>query len=335
MQIGFSLVDLALGGAQTFLVQLAAGLAGRGHELCYNLSADPADPVRAVPALLNALDGAARRVRRPAELGGCAVIQLDGYHNLRRKLPYLSRWGRCVETYHSLYSLRRSGPVYPPFRVAVSRQVQAALPGPAQLIYQGIPLPPPPANNLRPYEVGILGRLHPVKGHLLFFQACENLYRQRGSLSVLVIGGHPQSGPYQHRVDEEIKRLRSIGLSIHVTGDIAPGSVYEWLRHMRVCLITSEDEGFGRMAVEALACGTPVVANPVGGLQEIIQEGETGFLAQRDDPASFATLSAHLLDDGALREQLARQGRHAVEQNFSLDRMLDEYEALYRQVAGL
>jgi glycosyltransferase involved in cell wall biosynthesis len=335
MQIGFSLVDLALGGAQTFMVQLAAGLAGRGHQLCYYLSADPADPVRAVPALLSTMDEAARRVRRPAELGGCAVIHLDGYHNLRRKLAYLSHWGRCVETYHSLYSVRRSGPFYPPFRVAVSRQVQAALNGAAQVIYQGIPLPPPPSAGPRPYEVSILGRLHPVKGHLLFFQACEALYRERGSLSVLVIGGHPQPGPYQRRLDAEIERLRTLGLSIQVTGDIEPGSVFDWLARAQVCLISSKDEGFGRMAVEALACGTVVVANPAGGLQEIIREGETGFLARRDDPTSFAALAAQLLEDGGLRERMGRQGRREMEQNFSLDRMLDEYEALYRRVAGI
>jgi len=334
VRIGLSLVDLAPGGAQTFLVQLAAGLVGRGHTLCYYLHASPSDPQHVSPALLARLQASARAVSRPAELGDCDVIQLDGYHSLRRKLPYLPHWKRCAEIYHSLYSVRRAGPLYPPQRVAVSERVRAAVPGRVQVIYQGIPLPPFPPTAPRRYEVGILGRMHPVKGHLLFLQACEELFHRRGRLKALVLGEPPPPGPYRQQLEAEIERLRGLGLSLHTPGGVPPEEVPAWLRQVRVLLVTSRDEGFGRMALEALACGAPVVANPVGGLPEIVRDGEEGFLARRDDPASFAALAARLLEDEDLRSRLGRQGRRRVEEHFSLERMLDAYEALYREIMG-
>lgn len=333
MKIGFSFSDLALGGAQTWMVQLASGLAERSHAIHYYLPERPGDSLHTAPALLASLDAVAQRAKRPAELLKADVIQLDGYHGLRRKLPYIAHLGRCVETYHSLYSIRRSGPIYARHRVAVSRTVQAALGRPAQVIPCGVWLPAGPNEEPKEYDLAILGRIHPVKQHLLFLSVCELLLAQRGQLSALIIGGHPEPGPYQRQVEAEIARLKELGLRLHLTGEVPPTAVYGWLEQARVLLVTSENEGFGRMAVEALACGVPVVANPVGGLLEIVQEGRSGSFARWNDPASFAAQANRLLEDEPLRRQFGQQGREAVEERFSLAAMLDAYESLYRQVA--
>jgi len=333
LRIGFSFVDLALGGAQTFLVQLAQGLSERGHNLSYFLYARHDDPSHASPVLLSGLQAIASPVPRPRDLLSCDVIQLDGYHSLHRKTPYLLHLDRCVETFHSAYSVRRSGPVYTRHRVAISRAVQAGLKLPSRLIYYGIDLPPTPSDNQRQFDVAILGRVHPVKGHLLFLQASELLYRRRGHLQILILGGFPKANHYQQQVEAEIYRLRAAGLEIHFTGDVSPDEVPSWLAQVKILLVTSQSEGFGRMALEALACRTPVVANPVGGLLEIIREGETGFLAHRDDPASFAEIAARLLDDPELQQRLGEQGRLDVAERFSLAAMLDAYEGLYSSIA--
>ena len=333
LRIGFSFVDLALGGAQAFLIQLAQGLSERGHNLSYFLYARRDDPSHTSPAILSGLQAVASPVPRPRDLLSCDVIQLDGYHSLLRKMPYLLHLDRCVETFHSAYSVRRSGPLYANHRVAVSRAVQAELKPPAHLIYQGIDLPPAPPDNQRQFDVAILGRVHPVKGHLLFLQVSELLYRQRGRLQALILGGFPKADPYQRQVEAEIVRLRAAGLRIHFTGDVSPDEVPAWLAKVKILLVTSQSEGFGRMAMEALACRTPVVANPVGGLLEIIQEGETGFFADRDDPVSFAEIAGRLLDNPELCQRLGGRGRLDVTERFSLVAMLDAYEELYSKVA--
>jgi len=334
VHIGFSLVDLALGGAQVFFVQLAQGLAARGHVLSYWLASNSSDPQRIHPALKAALDDVARSVRHPWNLWQADVIHLDGYHSLRRKLPYLPRWGRCVETYHSAYSVRRAGPLYPRYRAAVSKAVQILLPAPTQVIYHGIPFPPTLPASKKQFDVAILGRIHPVKNHRLFLAVCEELYRRRGHCSALLIGGHPHPDPYQQEIDSEVKRLREMGVHLHLAGDVPPNDLWRWLSQARVLLVTSHSEGFGRMAIEAMACGVPVIANPVGGLSEIVRPGETGFLAEYNAVASFVEQTMRLLEDEALRQAMGQRGRTFVQNHFSLERMVTDYEALYHRIMG-
>ncbi|HBX71111.1 MAG TPA: hypothetical protein DEH25_17470 [Chloroflexi bacterium] len=334
MRIGFSLLDLAMGGAQTFLVQLAKEMSLRGHDVSYCLHSHRIDPSHVAPSLLAELDAVAVSVSQPKKLLKNEVIQLDGYHNLRRKIPYLTHLNRCVETYHSVYSIRRSGPIYARYRVSISKAVQVALHHPSQVIYPGSVLPEMDHFALgKEFDVAILGRIHPVKGHLLFLQVCERLYQQRGQLRALMIGGHPKSGPYQENVDAQVQRLRRMGIQIHTTGDIPADEVFTWLERSRLLLVTSESEGLGRMAMEALACYVPVISNPVGGLREIVIDGQTGLLAERDNPVSFAQLTNHLLGDESLRQCLGKQGRKYAQENFSLQAVANQYENLYQKVA--
>lgn len=334
MRIGISFVDLAMGGAQTFLVQLAGGLSGRGHSVIYYLYANRQDPLHANPTLLDTIDQTADQVKRPGDLLSSAVIQLDGYHSLRRKLPYYRNFSRCVETYHSLYSLRRSGPVYAPHRVAVSRSILQKVKGDAWMIPTGIPMPPPCPQTEKNFDIAILGRIHPVKQHLLFLQACENVFHRKGSLRVLLIGGHPKSSPYQEKVDARIRELRDLGVEVHLTGDVVYSSVFHWLCQSRLLMITSKSEGFGRMAVEGMASNLPIVSNPVGGLTEIVEDGKTGYFAKRDDPDSFADFALRMLDDPRHSSQLGNAGRKAVEERYSLATVLDAYEMLYSEIAN-
>jgi glycosyltransferase involved in cell wall biosynthesis len=332
MQIGFSLLDLAMGGAQTFWVQLAQVLATRGHQISYFLFADRNDNAYAVPSLLSALDKFASPVLHPRKLLEAEIIQIDGYHSFWRKLSYLLVLDRCVETFHSTYSIQRSAPIYAKHRVVTSQAIKNNFPLSAQVIYPGISMPAVSIESPKEYDVAILGRIHSVKGHLLFLRVCEALFQQRGHLQALMIGGHAKPGPYQKQVDSDVERLRRLGVRIDVIGDIPSNEVFSWLVRSRVLLVTSESEGFGRMAVEALACRVPVVSNPVGGLLEIVLDGETGFLAERDNPASFAELANHLLVDRTLCQKFGQQGRLHVEKHFSLQAVADQYEALYRRV---
>ncbi len=334
MHIGFSFLDLAMGGAQVFFVQLAQGLAARGHKLSYWLAADSEDAQRVNPALKVALDEVAQSVRQPWDLWSADVIHLDGYHSPPRKLFYFPRWGRCVETYHSAYSVRRSGPLYPRCRVAISKAVRDLLPSYARVIYYGIDFPVMSPAIEKQFDVALLGRIHPVKNHRLFLAVCEKLYQRRGHCSALLIGGHPRSGGYQQNIDAEIERLRGKGVNLHLTGDVPPEAIWQLLSQSRVLLVTSHSEGFGRMAIEAMACGVPVVANPVGGLQEIIQPGQTGFLAEQDNVDSFVEYAIRLLENDNLRETIGYNGQTFMMQQFSLEKMVTEYENLYAEITA-
>ena len=111
-------------------------------------------------------------------------------------------------------------------------------------------------------------------------------------------------------------------------------------RHDLVALLSSADlfllpsaqESFGMAAMEAMACGTPVVASRVGGLPEVIEDGESGFLCEADDVEGMAERGIELLSDAALHERLAAAGAMLVRTKFCEDIVVPEYVKLYEDV---
>jgi L-malate glycosyltransferase len=101
-----------------------------------------------------------------------------------------------------------------------------------------------------------------------------------------------------------------------------------------VFLLPSAQESFGLAAAEAMACGTPVVASRVGGLPEVIADGETGFLRAPDDLAGMAGSAIALLEDPDLRQRIIRAARAAVVENFCDRRIVPMYERLYERLVG-
>ena len=123
----------------------------------------------------------------------------------------------------------------------------------------------------------------------------------------LVVVGGP-SGPHG---TEEVDRARSLvdelGLSDRVV--FVPPQPHELLstfyRAADVCLVPSRSESFGLVALEAAACGTPVVASAVGGLRSLVDDGRTGYLVEESSPASFARCVAQILDEPLLAERMS------------------------------
>jgi N-acetyl-alpha-D-glucosaminyl L-malate synthase BshA len=113
-----------------------------------------------------------------------------------------------------------------------------------------------------------------------------------------------------------------VGERVDLPGVLAGASVF---------LLPSETESFGLAALEALACGVPVVASRVGGVPEVVVEGQTGFLCPVGDVQALATATLRLLTDGALRAAQASAARARAE-TFARGPAIDRYVALYRRV---
>ena len=97
-------------------------------------------------------------------------------------------------------------------------------------------------------------------------------------------------------------------------------------RESDICVVPSLwEEPFGLVAVEAMACGRPVCASRVGGLQGIVSRGETGFLFERADGAELAEQLGKLLDDEGLRMEMGEKGRRRVEEEYDWERLLAKY----------
>ncbi len=97
-------------------------------------------------------------------------------------------------------------------------------------------------------------------------------------------------------------------------------------------LLPSSQESFGLAALEAMACGVPVVASRVGGIPEVISDGVTGVLADPHDEAGMAGHALRLLEDAARRDAMGRAAAEDVRRRFSSETIVPRYEALYAEV---
>jgi len=99
-------------------------------------------------------------------------------------------------------------------------------------------------------------------------------------------------------------------------------------------LLPSASESFGLAALEAMACGAPVVTSNVGGLPEVIESGVSGYLFDVGDTDGMADAGVRILTDEAHAKALSRAGRAVATERFSIDRVVPQYEALYERVLG-
>ena len=96
-------------------------------------------------------------------------------------------------------------------------------------------------------------------------------------------------------------------------------------------LLPSLQESFGLSALEAMACGVPVVASNAGGLPEVITDGVTGFLHPPNDVQRMAESAITILSDPAAHARMAAEGSRIAVERFSADRIVPQYEALYER----
>ena len=160
-----------------------------------------------------------------------------------------------------------------------------------------------------------VGRIQPLKGMDVAVRTlaalCEGGDGAPGAPFRLVIVGGP-SGPHGDEEHARLLRLvRELGVDHLVS--LVPPQPHELLstyyRAADVCLVPSRSESFGLVALEAAACGTPVVASAVGGLTTLVDDGRTGFLVDGSDPGAFAGGVRRLVTDPLLAE---RQSTAAV-----------------------
>ncbi|HON91762.1 MAG TPA: glycosyltransferase [Sedimentisphaerales bacterium] len=174
------------------------------------------------------------------------------------------------------------------------------------------------------FVVGFVGRLDRPKGADLLVEAAAKLPCQEKAWSFYLVGDGPQRRDLQERV-------RRLGLE----GIVTLGGLHEnpavALRAFDVVVVPSRREAFGLAALEAMRMRVPVVVSPVGGLPELIQDGDTGIVLPRLDAGSIAGAIQRLASDEALRNRLANNafdhagkfdGQSAVEQVVELYRRL-------------
>lgn len=172
--------------------------------------------------------------------------------------------------------------------------------------------------------VGSIGRLHPSKGYETLLRSMSYVIEKLPTVKLVIIG----TGREKNNLE---KLSAQLGVFDNVTflGRKQPLEIPGLLKTFNLFVLASNWEGFGLAVVEAMASGLPVVATNVGGLPEIVEDGQTGFLVPSRKPRVLAEKIIHLLQNPDLCLKMGKQGRRRVESLFSLDGMIKELEYLY------
>jgi D-inositol-3-phosphate glycosyltransferase len=154
---------------------------------------------------------------------------------------------------------------------------------------------------------------------------------------LVIIGGEADESDEQ--TDLEMSRIKSLskdyGLSDFVTflGKRSQDSLPYYYSAAEAVVVPSQYESFGMVALEAMACGKPVVASQIGGLAYLVQDGVTGFTVPVDDPIELANRISSLILDEDLRDRMGKQA-YVVAQDYAWDKIAFKLLGLYDSLLG-
>lgn len=363
-----AVANRAYGGAERHIVDLANGLSARGHAVTCLFPAQarledhlaPGVDARAVSGLgspLRLVATLARTVRETepdvVHLHSLRALMLGRFIRLGRLAR--TRPGRSpvvIGTSHgwiprrlrarALFSLiYRVGARLDDVTIAVSQHTArqfGSWPRRVRVIPNGVALvesetgsvPTAPASEPCTTRLGFVGRLTEEKDFptaLAALAHARSLLRRRGcsgSVELHVYGEGPLLGAARERAEERCPD------GVHFHGRIPQHEVIQAMAGLTALLLTSREEGFPYVVLEAMSVGCPVIATAVGGVPEMVQDGRTGLLAEPGNHECLAEAIAALALEPAFRDRLAQAARVSVAA-YSLEAMVDAIEETYYQ----
>ncbi len=178
-----------------------------------------------------------------------------------------------------------------------------------------------------------VGRLERLKGVETAIRALALLGdRRHRNLRLLVLGEDSRDHDESEKERlKEIAALLGVRDRVDFLGSVAHHELPYFYAAADVCVMPSYSESFGLVALEAQACGCPVVASGVSGLRSVVRDDVTGYLVDADDPASYAERIGRLLEDPQQAQQMGRRGR-LLAQRYSWTGTADRLEAIFDRV---
>lgn len=174
--------------------------------------------------------------------------------------------------------------------------------------------------------IGIFGRLSAEKGQRVALEAMFLLLKEHPRARLILVGDGPD-------IEELRECIDALGIRSAVEFAGFALDVRPILFACDVVLVPSLKEGFGLAAVEAMAAGKPVVASSVGGLTEIVEQNETGFLVEPNNPSALAEATGMLIANPELAQRMGRSGRKRAEQFFDFRKQAAEVLAVLSEAA--
>ena len=353
---------LAMGGSEVLAWRIAGALNRGGRYACSIYAVDRGGALaevlakEGIPSKAYSRHGRLdlRLIARLARQFRADKVQLVHTHHLGQLLyGGIAGWlagAKIVHTEHELYSLERIRSqrllrvlsamtdavtaVAEP--VAEFLRVQVGIPrGKVRTILNGVDIPrfrsAHPINRSalgwrdENVVIGCVARLEPEKGHAILLDAFRRVHARRPHARLLLIGG-----------GSERQRLEILSSNFGLNGSVqflgSRADIPELLAACDLVTLASVQEGLPMALLEAMAAGKPVVATKVGIVPELVQGGQTGLLVPPGDAELLAEALDTLVTDQIKGQRLAAAALELVKINYSFDRTLQQYKALYDSV---
>lgn len=180
-----------------------------------------------------------------------------------------------------------------------------------------------------PFRVAIIGNLAPYKGHDIFLQIAQGILKVRNDVEFLIIGDH---FGYPGRIEHLKAQSKLLNISDQVKFLGYCRDVPHQLSRVHVVVHPANFEAFGRVVLESIAAGRPVVGSNNGGIPEIIDDGETGFLVDIGDINGFVNAVLQLIEDKCLWENMSAAGSKRAHSRFTLDDHVKYLTDIYDEI---
>jgi glycosyltransferase involved in cell wall biosynthesis len=325
------------GGTERVVFELVTELVRRGHDVTTFAPGDSRVPGELAPTVARAL----RPAGHGGDVGGYLLATmlkvLDRQDEFDVIHSHLDWWGLSlrraartpvVSTFHGRLDMPWSRDVFadrPDGVVAISESQASVHPNvPWTIVHNGLTLDTAPFERRRSEALVFVGRVTPEKGIVDAIKIAE--LADRPLRIAAKVGPTPKERDFNEQVFQPA--LKAAGKGIEFLGELS-GADRDALfaKSYAVLMPGSWPEPFGLVAIEALACGAPVIARRVGGLDEIIRDGVDGFFGDDVTEMAFMVDRVGSLDREAIRS--------SVIDRFSARRMADGYEALYARMLDL
>jgi len=173
--------------------------------------------------------------------------------------------------------------------------------------------------------IGFVASLAPRKGHIYLLQAMRLILYSYPELKLLIVG----VGPLRRKLEVFVQQ-NHLGNSVRFMG--SRRDIPQLLKAMDIFVSPAIKEAFGINLIEAMYSEVPCIATNVGGIPEVVRDGQTGILVPSANPEALARAVKELLDKPELAKKYGEAGRKRVLENFTADKYIEKLENLYDEL---
>jgi glycosyltransferase involved in cell wall biosynthesis len=174
--------------------------------------------------------------------------------------------------------------------------------------------------------IGYIGRLSQEKGIINFIDAMSLIIKEDNDIDFIIVGG----GELLSKVEGKV-RASGVHDKVTIIGEVPSSIVPNYLNELKLLVVPSYNEAGPQTVIEAMACGTPILATPVGWVPDLIEDGKTGFILADNSPECIAKNVTRVLKQQNL-EDIVQNAHNLVMQRYTLKAASQRYRAIMQSV---